>query len=109
MSLSLVKVASLVIASGQTTSNTLGPDDISDIEALAIQAPAALTGTVTIQGSLDNTTFVALSDGTADLTLAAAKGRSFFEYIRGFPYLRLNSSLAEAAERTFLVYKQICL
>lgn len=67
-----------------------------------IKGPAALTGTVTLQGCETETgTFVAQQSGGADITVAANK---LTPVIPALPrFIRLNSGSAEAADRDFIV------
>jgi hypothetical protein len=61
--------ASITIANGAATSDTLVlPNTVSRI---VVEAPAALTNTVTLHGSLDGATFKAMYSGGAAITLAA--------------------------------------
>lgn len=68
-----------------------------------------LTGaTLTVQGSLDGTTWVTIRSTTgAALSLTAGAVTGFVavpEAAREFPYLRLISASNEAAERTITLY-----
>lgn len=69
---------------------------------MTIIAPAALTGTITVEVSTDNSTFGTLqSPPGTDINIAAGKSIVLDEvYVR---YVRLKSSGAEGADRTFQV------
>src|SRR3990167_5957200 len=95
-----VRCPDFVIPIDTTPSNSLGPDQIRDAVALTIQSPATLTGTITVQVSFDNTTFVPLTvEGTTALTIAASTGL-LIEAV-AFKYIRVNSGSNEAAARTY--------
>jgi hypothetical protein len=100
-------IADVVVASGGTTSRTVeARGEYADATAITIQAPATLAETCTIEVSSDGTTFVTLSDGTADIgPPAAGKGRQYIE-MNGFAYWRIKAGSAAAADRTFKVWKQ---
>lgn len=101
-------IADVVVLSGATTSRSVRAlYEYGDATAIHIQAPAALDATTwTIEVSQDDSTFVTLNDGTADIgPPAAGKGRQYVEMIAA-PYFRIKTSVAAAADRTFLVYKQ---
>lgn len=97
------KLPPLVIASTGTTSNTIeARGSFGQADVLVFQAPATLTGTVTLQASLDGSTFAPVTDEAgSDVTLAAGKIRTVEN--PGWVSLRLVSGSAEAATRTFLV------
>lgn len=102
----------VTIASGQTDSNAIGGMD--DAEALTIYAPGTLTGTITIQVAPDRqvseggsavTTWYTKQSGGADITIPAGKSVTLTDI--GFRQLRLHSTSAEGANRTFKLTKQV--
>ena len=96
----------LVIANGATASNVISRNEYADAVSIAIQAPATLAETVTIQVSYDNSTWATLHDGTADIASPlAGKARQYIEMF-GFNYFRLLAGSAVGAARTFKVGKQ---
>ena len=103
MSRFYANLPNLVIALTESVSGTITAS-LTDAAALTITAPSALTGTVTLQGSLDGgTTWADIGSGGSDVTIGAGNGVT----VSPFPYngLRLSSSTTEAAARTFLVGK----
>lgn len=99
----------LTIPTAGTVSGELESSALRNCRALSFQAPSALTGTVTVQaGDLDSAggvfTAVQSPPGT-DITLAASKTSVMLA--TPFPRLRLSSSVAEAADRVFVVWLQI--
>lgn len=107
----VANLTSLTIASGQTVGAAIGGMD--DAEALVIYAPAALTGTITLQISPTReasegggtATWATLQSGGADITLGAGKALTITDI--GFRQLRMVSDAAEGATRTFLITKQV--
>ena len=94
---------SMVIANGGTVSGTI-TSYLGDARSITITAPSALTGTVTIQGSVDGgTTYVDVGSGGSDVTIGAGNAVTITD--PAFNAIRLSSSIAEGAERTFLVGK----
>ena len=105
MSRFYANLPNLVIAITESVSGTITAS-LTDAVAVAIAAPASLTGTVTVQGSLDaGTTFQDIEADNADAALTIGAGNVV--HISPFPYdgLSLSSSTTEAAARTFLVSK----
>lgn len=106
MSRAIADLADLTIANAGTASGAI-TTGLEDAEWLMIYAPAALTGTVTVQVSDDTATQtwrdLTVVDGTADLTVPA--GNAVPVRYTGFKSLRLLSSAAEGAARTFAVTK----
>lgn len=102
-----VDLPSLTIANGGTTSGALG--GFTDARSVVLYAPSALTGTVTIQiePSASGTSWVDLSSAGSDVTIAA--GNAVVLEPLGFRQIRLSSSAAEAAARTFTVTMQIAV
>lgn len=96
----------LTIANGATTSDRIPLNTMRAVRAMSIQAPAALTGTVTVESGSDDddaATFTAVqSPPGTDITCAAGKTTVLVE--GPFPTLRLKSSLAEVGARTFNVW-----
>ena len=96
-----VALSSLTIANGGTTSNALTQNDLKYISGVSIEGPSVLTGTVSVQVSLDGTNFEELQSSGADVTVTAAKVLILEPLpVRG---LRVISSGAEGAERVFKV------
>lgn len=95
----------LTILSGATNSNAVGILD--DTITLTIYAPSALTGTITLQvePSTAGTSFVALTSAGSDVTIGASKAVTIGNI--GFRQIRVVSSGAEGADRTFKITKQI--
>ena len=104
MSLHHANLPSLVIANGATATTTPITVSLDDAEAVTIAAPAALTGTVTVRGSVDGgTTYVDVTSGGTDVTIAAGNAVTLEPFT--FNALRVTSGSAEGAERTFTVIK----
>lgn len=94
------KLTDLVIANGGTTSNVLDRADYRFMDEFLIGAPSALTGTITVEVSLDEgTTYHTLTSAGADINIAASK--AVVIGAGGWDKLRLKSSGAEGGERTF--------
>jgi hypothetical protein len=100
-----VFIGNLVIANGGTDSTAISGRILRTVRSLEIHAPAALTGTITVQSANDigNTTFnnvqsppgtdtVITAGDTTTLTVVPAHG------------IRVQSGSAEGAERTFPVF-----
>lgn len=106
---SIQKIGTMTIANGQTASSRLTRDQINNMRNISIQAPAALTGVVTLQtgdSDSDSATFVTVqSPPGTDVAIAAGKAIPLTEI--PFPTLRLNSTLAEAADRVFTVWGEV--
>lgn len=94
----------LVIPNGGTDSNALAAKDYGDAVEITIYSPATITGTITVQVSPNDppstTGFVTLqSPPGTDIAVAASKAITIVAY--SYKQLRIHSSGAEAAERTF--------
>lgn len=101
MALRTVTLTDLTIANGGTTSNALTANDLKFVRSVAIQGPSALTGTATVQVSLDGTNFHALQSGGSDVVVTAVKTLVVADVpMKG---LRIVSGSAEGAERVFEV------
>src|SRR3990167_3144059 len=93
----------LTIDSTTQTSNVI--TGFGDAEALVLYAPAALTGTVTVQVSpATDGAFVDLESSGSDVTLTAGNATVITEI--PFSALRLSASIAEGADRNISVQKQ---
>lgn len=93
----------IAITSGQTDSTALAANPhYQNAEGLVIAAPAALTGTITVQISLDGgSTYVALQSSGSDVTIGVSKAVSIT--FQGWTHLRVVSGSAEGATRTFTI------
>lgn len=122
----VVTIGTISIANGASPTSIGGPnangllyaDDLNDYDAIGIFAPAALTGTVSLQAADSDPTVsptwgnlqVPAGAAPADITIAAGKCVIVEpQTMTGIPVfgLRLNSSGAEAAQRDFKVYGYI--
>ena len=100
----LANLPNLVIANGATDTTTPITRYLDDAKTLTIVAPSALTGTVTVQISVDDgTTYVDAGSGGSDITIGAGNAVTITD--PSFNGLRVTSSIAEGAERTFTVIK----
>ena len=99
-----VELGSLTIANGATDSDVLASSDLKGCRALGVQAPAVLTGTVTVKlrAASTGSTFASLNDppGTA-VTLVGGDYVGFV--VPPFMQLQLVSDGAEGDDREFLV------
>ena len=104
MSSWVVNLPDLVIANAGTVSGAIG--SLEDADTITIYAPAALTGTVTIQiePTAAGTDWIDLTSGGSDVTIGA--GNAVVVGDISFRQIRLSSGAAEGAERTFRVTKQ---
>lgn len=106
MSKHTVNLPNLVIANTATDSTTPITQHLDDAYAVMITAPAALTGTVTVRTSSDNgVTYGDHGSGGTDITVGAGNTVTLTDI--AFNALKVTSSLAEGAERTFKVSKSI--
>lgn len=105
MGLQAQSLTDMVIASSGTESNVLDIAELNNAEKLIIYSPSALTGTITIEVSQDNSTFVTLQLNGSDINPAAGKATEVDK--PAFRYMKLLSGSAEAAERTFQISKLI--
>lgn len=108
----IADLASLTIVSGQTTGTAIG--GLDDSEAFTIYAPASLTGNITMQVSPDrqvseggpaSAAWSTLQSGGVDITLTAGKALTITDV--AIRQLRLVSDVAEGADRTFRITKQV--
>lgn len=98
----------LTIASGQQESNILVLPQGQLGMALTIVAPAALTGTVAIEGSMaDSGTMMPLAVDGTPLVLTAGTIERF--NISGVRRIQLDSGTNEGAERVATVYVEFDL
>lgn len=100
----------LTIANGAAVSSELSGDSLRNARAISIQAPAALTGTVSLQSADDDlpsgTTFATVqSPPGTDITIAA--GKTTVLTALPFPRVRLQSSVNEGGTRVFVVTIQM--
>jgi hypothetical protein len=101
-------VKTVTILDTATNSNSI---DISKYTLVGIEFPAAMTGTgLTLQVSQDDSTFVTVYQGSGDVTIAKQNSKlvligSTLKTLEGLgKYLRVSSSGAEGADRTFKLY-----
>lgn len=96
--------ATATIANGQTESSAVY---VGAKAPVALVMPAALTGTtMTFQGSHDGVTYQAIEPSGAaySVTVAASKNVPLIAaYFAGFPWIKIVSGSAEAAERSVRV------
>jgi hypothetical protein len=95
----------LTIAQDAQDSDVLSVGSLGSLEGylIGVISPAALTGTVTIEVCDDAAgTFRTLQSSGNDVTLTAAKAAVLSPM--PFPFMRLHSSEAEAADRAFLIF-----
>ena len=99
-------IANLVISAGATGSSVIS--GIKDARALCIFAPASpatLTGSIKIQAyPTAGANPRDLTSGGADITINAGDAVVLTDVV--YPKIRLLSSLAEGAQRTFNVTKR---
>lgn len=107
MSGQVVVLDDLVVASGQTASNSLlAGRDYRDADSITLFGPAVLAEVATVQVGPDEDTggvWSALSRGGADVTVAAGKAVTI--ELPSFRRVRINLGGAAAADRTFGVNK----
>ena len=98
------KCGTATISNGGTTSGAIDVGSRGQaVVALTVEAPAALTGTVTVHASADGgTTYKALYNG-ADITITANKVQ-VHNFNAGITHIKFISGSAEGADRTFGVY-----
>lgn len=113
MSSHLSKIGTLRITSGQANSAKLSTllsagqrKVLGTAKSITIHAPATLTGTVKVGVSYDGgTTFTELNENGTDVSVAAGDARVIFSV--GWDDLRLQSSVAEGADRDFVLFAQL--
>ena len=94
--LPLINLANLVIPINTKPSNSVEVGTANDI---CIFSPSSLTGTITVQVSQDNTTWVDLKSGGSSVTVGASAGVVITNC--AFKWLRVNSGSDEGTARTF--------
>lgn len=100
--MSILDKRTLTIASSGTTSNAI---DVRDNAIVGLIMPAAMTGaTLTVQFSIDNSTFSTVYDTagnalTITVTASAYIGLFLSDFV-GAGWVKFVSASAEAAERT---------
>lgn len=104
----VLKVQAVTILSGATASNTV---DIQNYVLAGIEFPSAMTGTgLTLTVSQDDTTYVTAYQDASDVTITKQNSKlvmcgTTYRTLDGLGrYLRINSSGAEGADRTFKLY-----
>lgn len=90
-------VGTLSIASGETTTSSISIP--ANVQRLIIECPETLTGTVTLQGSLDGSTFKAMYSGGEAVTVAANGIHTIAPIVA--EKVRLVSGSAEGSAREF--------
>lgn len=99
-------LVTLSIPNGGTDSPRL---DLTNIRGMTIIAPAALTGTASVQaGTTQNSSavfFTVQSPPGTDITLATSKATVLTRV--PFPSMVIHSSSAEGAQRDFLVILEV--
>ncbi len=94
------KMQDFVIPNGTAVSNNISSDRYRFADRFLIGAPSALTGTITIEISIDGgTTYHTLQSAGSDITLGA--GDITVVLAGGWDNMRIASSGNEGAERTF--------
>jgi len=101
-------VKTVTIANGATASDST---DISLFTLMGIEFPATMTGTgLTLTVSQDDSTYVTVYQGAGNVTITKQDGKlvlvsSTYKSLDGLgKYLKINSSGAEGAARTFKLY-----
>ena len=95
-----VKLLDFVIPNGVAVSNSLDMRK-SRYRGITIFVPATLTNGIILQASVDDTVWFDWQSGGTDIALVASKAVTV-DFV-GAPYLRVESTGNEGAERTFLV------
>ncbi len=96
-------LGSLVIANGQTASSSLDFRSWrGSARTIGIQGPGTLTGSVKVQVSADDSTYVDLQANGANIAVTAT-GETVIDCGSVWKYLRVLSGSAEGGARTFLV------
>lgn len=90
----------LVIPNGTKPSNTVVLKAYKTARALSILAPAALTGTITVQGQGVDDAWRNVQVDEADLNVTVDDA-TIVDYPGRFKAVRVNSGSNEGAERTF--------
>ena len=104
MSIHYANLGTITIASGASGASTAISKYLDDAKTVSVWAPAAVTGTITLQVSFDGgTTYADLTSGGSDVTLAAANMVTITD--PGFNALRVSSGSTETDTRTWTVAK----
>jgi hypothetical protein len=107
------RTAAATIASGQSLSAAIC---VGAGVPLAVQMPAAFTGTsLTFQGSIDGTTYQNVYDGSMEVSVDVAAGRTVVlpaAALAAFPFLKIRSGTAgsptsEGGDRVLTVLNQV--
>ena len=96
----------LTIASGGTTSGATVRGALDDADAVGVTFPGTPTGGITVEvnpSDADAALWVTLKSAGSDVTVGAASGIVLVDF--PFARLRLKSSAAEGAARTFYISK----
>lgn len=94
-----IDLPDFVIPNGQTESNELDVREMK-LRTLVIQSPSALTGTVTVEASLDEGgAFGTIQSAGSDVSIGTSK--VLVIDLVGYDRVRLNSTGAEAGDRVF--------
>lgn len=104
MSLHSANLPSIAIASGTTVTTTPITAHLSDAQTITIQAPAVLSGTITVGVSHGTTTYATLQSGGADVTMTQGEALTIDPW-GGYQSLQLTSGTTETTARTFTVTK----
>lgn len=89
----------IVIASGQTASDVL---NLTRFAFGSVQHPAAITGTIKWQISIDGVTWT----DAGSITFSAGKTEAIPDAVWNAPVARILASTGQAAERTFQTFRK---
>lgn len=95
-------IGTMVILNNGTESSVLAADPhYQRAQSIMIAAPAAVTGTITVQSSHDGgSTYNNHQSGGSDITIA--QGDTATVTVLGPTHFRVKSGSSEGAERTFI-------
>lgn len=107
MRMGIIQCENVVIANGQTSSNTVSAALVyEDAMTIGLQAPATLPETVTIYVSQDGTNWNALYDGSTTVLAPLATYAASYP-VFPWKYFKLVAGGAVAAERIFKMSKSV--